>query len=227
MKMMDRSGKRYGRLVALEPSEVRRYKSGHTEVIWRCQCDCGNETNVSSGRLASGMTRSCGCLRKDTNVERNTTHAMSRTKLYRVWGSIKDRCYRQSCAGYKNYGARGIEMDIGWKNDFTTFHDWAMANGYADGLTIERKDVNGNYEPSNCEFIPKSLQSKNRRNCHYISYNGETKTLSEWSRQYHIDRECLRNKEKQLGSGEEALKTFLIRKGVIHSVSDEQELSIK
>lgn len=96
-----------------------------------------------------------------------------------------------------------------WKDDFQKFHDWAIESGYREGLTIERKDVDGNYCPENCIWIPKADQSKNRRNCHFITYHGETRTLSEWSRELHIDRECVRNKEKELGDGALAIDAIL------------------
>lgn len=202
-------GQRFGRLVVIENSGTKRSKSGHTYRMWKCKCDCGNCKELSTANLTSGNTRSCGCLKADRNYYINTTHGKSKTKLYSVWGSIKDRCYRKCCKGYKDYGARGIRMCESWKNDFQKFHNWAMENGYRTGLTIERKDVDGNYCPENCIWIPKSEQAKNRRNCHYITYHGETKTLSEWSRELHIDRECVRNKEKELGNGELAIEEIL------------------
>ena len=96
-----------------------------------------------------------------------------------------------------------------WKNNFQAFYDWSISNGYTEGLTIERKDVNGNYCPENCCWIPKSEQPKNRRNSHFITYKGETKTLSEWSKELHIDRETVRLYEKRFGDGEKAINTIL------------------
>lgn len=202
-------GRRFGRLVVIEDSGTKRSKGGHTYRMWRCKCDCGNYKELSTGNLTSGNTKSCGCLKADRNSYIYTTHGESKSKLYSVWGTIKDRCYRENCKGYKNYGARGIRMCESWKNDFQKFHDWAMENGYREGLTIERKDINGNYCPENCIWVPRAEQSKNRRNCHYITYRGATKTLSEWSRELHIDRECVRNKEKELGDGAAAIDAIL------------------
>lgn len=210
MKMIDISGNRYGRLLVVGYAGIiRSKKSGHTATLWNCKCDCGNELTVPRYRLTSGNTRSCGCLKVDTNARRCTTHGKSKSKLYSVWGSMKDRCYRESDKGYVNYGGRGIRVCDQWRNSFDEFRKWAIESGYKDGLTIERNDVNGNYCPENCCWIPKAEQSKNRRNCHYITYHGETKTLSEWSRELHVDRQCVRNKENELGSGELAIDAIL------------------
>lgn len=202
-------GKRFGKLTVVACADTAYSKNGYSYKMWRCKCDCGNYKNISTGNLVSGNTKSCGCYRVERNVSVFTTHGRSKSKLYRVWASIKDRCYRQECAGFKDYGARGIRMCKEWKNNFQSFYDWAIANNYKDGLTIERKDVNGNYCPDNCCWIPKEQQSRNRRNSHFITYHGETKTLSEWSRELHIDRGSVRSKEKELGSGELAIEAIL------------------
>ena len=122
---------------------------------------------------------------------------------------MKDRCYRNSCSNYCDYGGRGIKICDEWLNDFSTFKEWALSNGYREGLTIERKDVNGDYCPENCCWIPKSEQAKNRRNSHFITYKGETKTLSDWSKELHIDRETVRLYEERFGSGEKAIDAIL------------------
>ena len=202
-------GQRFGRLVVIADAGTKRSKCGHTYRMWKCKCDCGKYKDLATGNLTSGNTRSCGCLKVDRNVYLHTTHGKTKTKLYSVWSSIKDRCYRENCKGYADYGARGIRMRESWKDDFQKFHDWAIESGYREGLTIERKNVDGNYCPENCIWIPKCDQSKNRRNCHFITYRGETKTLSEWSRELHVDRECVRNKEKELGDGALAIDAIL------------------
>lgn len=210
MKRVDITNQRFGRLKVISYAGTKRLgKSGKTVTTWDCVCDCGKQLIIPYYRLASGNTNSCGCLRSEMLRRKDTTHGLSKTPLYRVWRSMKDRCYRSKCKGYVNYGGRGIVMCDEWKNDFEIFHNWALKNGYRKGLTIERINNNGNYEPSNCCWIPKSKQSSNRRNCHYITYHGETKTLSEWSRELHVDRETVRNKEKQLGSGELAIEAIL------------------
>lgn len=207
--MLDLTGERYGRLTVIREAEMMRYPSGIPNRTWECQCDCGNVIICNTGRLKSGNTKSCGCLRKEIAAKKNYKHGNSKTKLYRIWAEMKGRCLCKTNKAYKNYGGRGITVCDEWKEDFTAFKTWALSHGYREGLTIERIENDGNYCPDNCKWIPKSEQPKNRRNCHYITFNGETKTLSEWSRELHIDRECVRNKEKELGDGALAIEAIL------------------
>lgn len=103
------------------------------------------------------------------------------SRLYKCWAHMKERCYREADSDYKNYGGRGIRVCDEWRNDYLAFKEWALANGYEPSLTIDRIDYNGNYEPSNCRWATWKEQSNNRRGLHYLTYNGETKTLTEWS----------------------------------------------
>lgn len=120
-----------------------------------------------------------------------STHRLSSHPLYKTWNRIKNRCYCKTSYDYKDYGAKGISMCDEWKDDFLKFFYWSIHNGWKKGLSIERKNVYGNYEPSNCEWIPMSQQSKNRRICRMITYKGETHTISEWSRITGISRKTL------------------------------------
>ena len=145
-KLNDLTGQRFGRLTVLE----------RTELKWLCKCDCGNKKIVAGGHLVSGDTKSCGCLR--------IKHGMRNTRLYSIWHGMKERCYNTKHKFYKHYGGRGIKVCEEWKNDFQTFADWALSHGYADNLTIDRIDVNGNYEPSNCQWATNAEQQRNKRN---------------------------------------------------------------
>ena len=170
---VDLTGKRFGRLVVLEQAEYHIDKKGRKIRMWKCKCDCGNETIVRHGGLQSGKTTSCGCFHKEIVGSLNRTHGLSANcgRLYPLWKSIKYRCYNINSKDYANYGGRGIVMCNEWKNDFLAFHDWAIANGYKEEktdkglniLTIDRIDVNGNYEPSNCRFVTNDVQAKNKR----------------------------------------------------------------
>ena len=110
----------------------------------------------------------------------------SKSRLYKIWLGIKARCYRKSCKNYESYGGRGIVMYELWKNNYVSFYNWARRNGYNCTLSIERIDVNGNYEPSNCKWIPRSEQSKNTRKTIYLTYKGVTKILADWARELNV-----------------------------------------
>lgn len=110
----------------------------------------------------------------------HVTHRKSRTRMYNIWKAVKRRCYNKNVNEYVNYGGRGIKMCDKWRNEFMSFYDWSMNNGYTDNSTIDRINNNGNYEPNNCRWVDRTYQSRNRRNNIEFTYNGETHCLSEW-----------------------------------------------
>lgn len=181
-KFQDLTGKRFGRLVAIEYLGNSR---------WKCKCDCGKYHEVLAYSLKNGITRSCGCFNIERAIETNTTHGQANTKLYGVWCAIKRRCYKAYDKRYKNYGNRGIVMCEEWKNNFQSFYRWSMANGYKEHLTIDRIDNNGNYEPSNCRWATNKEQSRNKTNNHIIEYNGEKMTAVEFAEKYNINYSTL------------------------------------
>lgn len=150
----DITGQRFSRLTVL--ARDGSTKAGN--ILWRCVCDCGGEVNATAGNLKSGDVVSCGCWRR----ERLRTHGMSKTKLYDVWCAMLARCYTPSRKDYKWYGAKGTGVCDDW-HTFQPFHNWACESGYAEGLTIERKDVEGHYTPENCCWIPLRDQNLNKR----------------------------------------------------------------
>jgi hypothetical protein len=176
-------GMRYGRLVIEGESRKVDTKYGPRRKT-PCICDCGNRLEVWSAALIEENTKSCGCFRKEVSKERATTHGHRRdspySRLYEIWIGMRYRCQNPKRKAYVNYGARGIKVCPEWNLNFTTFLEWAKQSGYRDDLTIERKDVNGNYEPDNCTWIPLGDQAYNKTNSNRITAFGETKTLSEW-----------------------------------------------
>lgn len=156
-KLIDLTGQKFGRLTVIERYGVR---DGHA--AWMCECECGNRTVVNGRWLRAGRTTSCGCYHKEMLSERSTSHGMTNSRLYRIWHNMKNRCFYSGDKHFSDYGGRGITVCDEWKNSFEAFHDWAMPNGYADNLTIDRVDNDGNYEPSNCRWITMKEQCKNR-----------------------------------------------------------------
>jgi hypothetical protein len=114
-------------------------------------------------------------------TEQNTTHGMSDTRLHEIWMGMCSRCKNTSSIASQLYGARGISVCEEWSRDFVSFYKWATNNGYADDLTIERIDVNGNYEPANCTWATKAQQTRNKRDTVHVTFKGETHCLAEWS----------------------------------------------
>jgi hypothetical protein len=150
-KAIDLTGKRFGKLTVIEKHpESTKYHNQR----WVCRCDCGKGTISSGGNLKAGHVTSCGCQRRP--------HGWFGTRLYDTWHGMKARCLNKRCAGYKDYGGRGIKICAEWM-EFAPFKDWAIANGYSDNLQIDRENVNGNYEPSNCRFVTGTINNQNKR----------------------------------------------------------------
>lgn len=165
---IDLSGQRFGRLTALEPCGR---KNGH--IVWLCRCDCGNFTEVESSELRRtnrNGTKSCGCLAAEKSrlrIANRYPNPHSKERLYNVWTSMLHRCNCENAQHYKDYGGRGIKVCEEWSS-YEVFKKWALSHGYdakapRGRSTLDRIDVNGNYEPSNCRFVDMKIQVHNRR----------------------------------------------------------------
>jgi hypothetical protein len=179
----DLTGKRFGKLEVLY---LHSHGGNGKSVKWTCKCDCGNVVNIASVNLLRGHTQSCGCFHKERLKASRVKHHMSNTRLYNIWQHMNSRCYKATNKAYSNYGGRGIKVCEEWK-DSANFMEWALNNGYQNNLTIERIDVNGNYEPGNCKWITKKEQGYNKRTSIKITFQGETKCLAEWCRIFGVN----------------------------------------
>lgn len=179
-KGKDLTGLIFGNLTVIEFAGTRK-----THKQWLCDCKCGNQTIVFQTNLLKGNTTSCGCLSSRNQAHKlkdiNTKHGQSQTKLYHVYYAMLDRCFNVDSKAYEHYGNRGISMCENWKSSFEHFYEWAVNNGYREGLTLDRINNNDDYKPSNCQWITQAEQSLNKRTTLYATINGETKTLKEWS----------------------------------------------
>lgn len=196
-KIKDLTGKQFGRLTAVERMPPHGKNSCY---MWVCKCECGGTAIVRGSDLTNGHTMSCGCYRRMQRAIPN-----SQLRLHRIWANMKQRCTNPKTKDFRYYGARGILVCEEWQ-DFESFFYWAMSNGYQDGLTIERKNNDGNYEPSNCEWIPKNRQQRNTSRTKRYTYCGKVFTLAELCRIFGVPRSTVADRLKKGKTLEESLK---------------------
>lgn len=182
-------GDRYGRFTIIKEVEQK-----NKQRRFLCICDCGTIKNVALVLLRNGETKSCGCLKREHLIKIATKHGKTprgkRNKLHAIWVSMKQRCLNKKCSVYEFYGNRGIRIHPDWLG-FEEFESWALKNGYKEGLSIERKNVNGHYEPNNCEWIERSEQSNNTRRSTFYEFNGKKQTLKDWAEELGINYDTL------------------------------------
>ena len=187
----------------IEIVEILSEKTKRGERLFKCRCECGKELIVPRYRF--GLKKciySCGCSDK-----RKTAGGKHKHPLHNVWVDMKNRCYYEKDIGYRRYGGRGIAVCDEWRNNFMSFYNWSMENGYEKGLQLDRIDNNRNYEPSNCRWTDSITQNNNKGNNRLLTYNGETKTIMEWSRLTGIKRSTIAERLKRNWTIEDALTT--------------------
>ena len=195
-------GKKYGKLTVIDVAYRKNWL-----VYMDCLCDCGNRRAIEKGSILQGNTTSCGCNLK-------TQNGMSHSRLYHVWRGIKNRCLNENSMYYADYGGRGITICEEWNNNFLSFYEWAINNGYDEKAergkyTIDRIDNNGDYSPQNCRFVDMSVQCNNKRNVVHVEYNGELKTLKECSELTGIKSETLRRRYHNGDRGDDLFRAVL------------------
>lgn len=196
MHVVDMTGRRYGTLVVIER---RGSSSKYPRAQWLCRCRCGREIIVMGYSLRSGNTSNCGCLRG----AKSRTHGMTGTPEYRSWYSIKDRCGNSNNADYHNYGGRGVTVCERWLHSFQNFIDDMGAR--PAGTSLDRIDVNGHYEPSNCRWATPKEQSRNQRKSLRFTRGGETLCLAEWCERLSMDRSLVYRRLRRGESFERAI----------------------
>lgn len=189
----DETGKKYGKLTVLEFSHVNR------QVHWLCLCECGNTVVVRGNHLRGGGVTTCGCIHFKSS-------GMSGSPIYQVWQAMKDRCYNTQNRHYRNYGARGITVSDRWLESFNNFFE-DMGERPFDGATLERVDNSKGYSKDNCKWATRHAQMANTRVSRLLTYNGETKCLTEWARGIGVDPKTLYYRLKQGWTLEKALTT--------------------
>lgn len=213
--LIDLSGKKYDSLTVIKMHHVRKQRNGRNVYYWLCKCNCGNEVIKTTNYLRYSNICSCGCLSnriKDpiNNLKKPFDEEVvySKTRIYRIWQAMKSRCYNPNHKHYYDYGGRGIEVCPEWLNSSLSFINWSYDTGYNDNLSIDRIDTNGNYCPENCRWVDCKTQSNNKRTSHFITFNGKTQTIGQWSDELGINYNTLENRLKnKKWSVEKALTT--------------------
>lgn len=165
--------------------------------LWNCICHCGNEFVAVGSEIKRGRLKSCGCLLRRIN-------GLYKSRLYRIHHMMMCRCYTESATNYEYYGGKGIKVCKEW-HDFMNFYNWAINNGYSEKLTLDRKDGNKDYEPSNCRWATRKEQSNNISSNIIFEFNGRKMTMAEWSRELSINRNTL---DKRIRNGWGIEKAF-------------------
>lgn len=204
-RIVDISGQTFGELTVLHRVENSRDHKAR----WRCRCSCGKEVNVLGKDLRSGHTKSCGCKMRAfvsaSKITHGDTIGDNIPRLYKIWSGMRCRCGSAKYKGYRWYGAKGVKVCPEWQDSYVAFRDWALDNGYADNLTIDRIDVNGDYEPSNCQWI---TQSENSSLAHRLAPELEEKiqrllgkkvAAKEIAREVNVSVHAVYNVRKRMG----------------------------
>lgn len=194
--VIDRTGDRVGRLLVISRAEDKETTAGKRYVRWLCRCDCGAEVKVMSGHLNEANTTSCGCALRDILIERNATHGGTGTPEHETWRGIKERCSDPKSAAFNDYGGRGIKLCERW-NDFRLFLA-DMGTRPSPEHSIDRIDVNGNYEPGNCRWATRTEQSRNRRNNIVVELNGQRMPLSQAVETLGGDKQAYKTVHKRM-----------------------------
>ncbi|MBR4031128.1 MAG: hypothetical protein IKJ07_00150 [Clostridia bacterium] len=190
----DLTGQRFGRLTVIEFAGSKNRRA-----YWKCKCDCGNICVINGHNLGTGNTKSCGCLHDERIIKDSITHGQSGTKIYRTWKDMKARCFNPNRRGFCNYGGRGITVCDEWRDNFQAFFDCVskLEHFGEEGYSLDRVDVNGNYEPQNVRWATRKEQGRNKRNNVIVEYKGEKMTLAEAAEKSGIKKKILETRHER------------------------------
>lgn len=205
-RMLNLAGQKFGRLTA-----IRIIENIKGRVFWECICECGKVTCVQSTKLRFGSTKSCGCYAAELASIRRRKHMMSVSSEYRAWQSMRKRCYDKNCEQYKNYGGRGISVCERWRESFQNFFE-DVGRKPQKNMSLNRKNNDGNYEPGNCQWDTPKIQARNTRHNRIITFNGQSKPVTEWAEATGIHNRTIRARiDVQRWSVEKALTTPVVK----------------
>lgn len=180
-------GEKYGKLTILKLAKIVEYINPKGRKLqkkyYECLCECGKKAIIYQGKLTSGQTKSCGCI--------THKHNLHNSRIYNIYAGMKKRCFSITQKDFKNYGGRGITVCDEWKNDFLTFYNWAIKNGYNDTLTLDRINYNRNYCPENCRWATPKEQANNKRSNLILNYNNESHNVTQWAEKLNIPRHLI------------------------------------
>jgi hypothetical protein len=202
-RLIDLTGRKFGFFTVVSKAAAKNRRTS-----WLCRCCCGKEKVINTSSLTTGNTKSCGCQKNNMIAQSKTKHGMTGTRLYIIWKHMTQRCENPNVERYRSYGGRGICVCKEWRENAVAFINWAKSHGYSEELSLDRIEVNGNYEPKNCRWIAKKEQAKNKTTNRLITINGEGHCLSDWARISGIPYETLRSR---LNAGVPAEKAVLRR----------------
>ena len=210
-KRVDLTGRHFGRWLVIGINEYETSRGRGT--YWNCACECENKSVVSSYALTHGLSKSCGCFKREkARPPVIVSHGQSNTRLYQIWKDMKGRCNRPTSARFYTHGARGISVCDEWMA-FEPFYKWAISNGYREDLTIDRIDNDGNYCPENCRWATPEEQGNNRRTNCFVEYNGKRLTIAELARLADININTLRQRLRRGVSVSDAINKKRYKKG--------------
>lgn len=220
MREFDITNLKFGKLTAIEKVESK-LSGKQKRSTWLFKCDCGNLKEINKHSVMRGLVVSCGCYLNEIRGSSSLKHGLSDSRLYQCWLDMKHRCYydfsknSKEYKSYRNYGGRGIKVCEEWLDESfgsLNFINWSLNNGYSDKLTLDRINVNGDYEPSNCRWISVKEQCRNKRNNRFLEIGGVRMILKDWMNLYNINRNTFYYRKKKGLSDEEALTKVSERK---------------